>query len=74
MLDASFQQTLIEEVDRLSPDQQEQVLAYARALRRPPGVPGRDLLALAGTIPAEEAAEMAALIEAGCEQIDLDAW
>ncbi|HEX6797815.1 MAG TPA: hypothetical protein VF116_08905 [Ktedonobacterales bacterium] len=72
-------------LDRLSAEDQEHVLDYARDLARPrqgtlitprtplpPGTPMRDLARFSGTLPAELADEMARIIEEGCERIDPD--
>ncbi len=51
--------------------QQRQALDYARILSitQPQGVKGSSLLAFAGTIPAEELAQMQTAIEADCEHV-----
>jgi hypothetical protein len=69
-------QEILEQLAELTPEQQRQVLAFARSLARPTwvGTPGYALLPLAGTIPIEDLEEMARAIEEGCEQIDLDEW
>jgi hypothetical protein len=44
------------------------------AIIRPRSVAGKDLLALAGTLSAEDAREMREAIEQGCEQVDEREW
>jgi hypothetical protein len=65
---------LIEELRTLSEDQQREVLAFTRALKRPRGVPARSLLRFAGSIPADDLEKMARAIEEGCERVDPDEW
>ena len=56
---------LREQLEVLPLTQQRQVLDFARALAvtRPQGVPGKDLLSFAGTIPADNLAAMSQAIE-----------
>lgn len=65
-----------EQLHRLPLEQQRQVLEFARALvaTQVRGVPGQTLLRFAGTIDTNDLAMMAQAIEAGCEQVDRDAW
>jgi hypothetical protein len=67
---------VIEHYQALPSAVQEQVLALLRDLdRRPPqGVPGRNLLQFAGSIPASDLESMSAAIERGCERVEPDAW
>jgi len=67
---------VVEELAGLPSEMQWRVLEFARALARsrPRGVPGKDLVGLAGTIPPEDLAEISQAIEQTCEQVDLDAW
>jgi hypothetical protein len=41
---------------------------------RPRFVVGPDLLALAGTLPSDDARDMREAIEPGCEQVDVREW
>ncbi len=63
-------------LSRLDPDQRRQVLEYARALSETParGVPGTALKRFAGIISAEDAREINAAIEEGCERVDPRDW
>lgn len=60
----------------LGPNEKRQLLEYARTLNVPPkrGVPGPELLALAGTLSEEDAREMLQVIEESFEGIDPHAW
>lgn len=73
---AAIERELHERLALLRPEQQQQVLDYARALSEVPrrGVPGTALLRFAGTMSPEDAAEMARVIEEGCEGVDLSGW
>ena len=64
------------QLDQLPPEQQRQVLEFARSLvaTRIRGVPGKDLLRFAGVIDTEDLNIMKQTIEEGCEKIDLNEW
>jgi hypothetical protein len=69
----SLDREISEAIARLSPGQQRRVLEFARSLDEPRrGVPGATLLRFAGTLSAEDAREIAAAIEDGCERIPGD--
>jgi len=59
-------------VRRLPPAQRAQALAYVRALEHASG--GAALARFAGTIPASDLTEIAAVIEADCERVDTGEW
>jgi len=59
-------------VKRLPAAQQRQALAYVETLER--ASHGDALVALKGSIPREDLAEMAAAIEADCERVDAADW
>jgi hypothetical protein len=64
-----------DEFDKLTPDQQAEVISFLRALRGTPvGTPGRELLQFAGTISPEDLKLMEEAIEQGCGQVDLNEW
>jgi len=75
-MDGSITKEIVERVHELPAAQQRLVLEIVRSLgnQRPQGVPARDLLAFAGVISAEDAREMVAAIEEGCERVDANAW
>ena len=65
-----------EQIVQLSPEQQQQVLEFARALvaTRVHGVPGQALLRFAGVIEADDLATMQQSIKEDCEQIQPNEW
>jgi hypothetical protein len=67
---------MLAQLQSLPAAQQQRVLAYARALAsgKPTGVPGKELLRFAGTIPPEDLRQMTQAIAEGCEQVDPHAW
>lgn len=73
---AALERELLERFSMVGPDQRRQVLEYARAVSEAPvrGVPGAALQRFAGTMSAEDAREMKAAIEEGCERVDPDGW
>lgn len=56
------------------PRGQRLVIRVETDQERPPGVPGRELLDLAGTLSDEDARQMLEAIEEGCEQVDPNEW
>jgi hypothetical protein len=76
MIDTTLERELREELEHLNPDQQRQVLDYARSLTNGAsvGVPGTALLGFIGLIPPDDLKLMEEAIEEGCEQVDLDEW
>ncbi len=76
MVDLVIEQELHRHLADLPVPQQQRVLDFARSLSMPGprGVPGKSLLAFAGSIPAEDLAAMRAAIEADCERVDADGW
>lgn len=64
------------EVHRTADAERERVLNRIRAQRSvaPPGVPGRELLQFAGTIPEESLQQMEQVIEEECERVDYEGW
>jgi hypothetical protein len=76
MVNFALEQELRDSFAALAPDQQRQVLEYARSLGAAPrqGVAGQTLLRFAGTMSSEEAAELARAVEEDCEAIDPHGW
>jgi len=80
----SIAEEIAEAVNNLPVELQKKVLDYALGLRsnsnegierKPvPGVPGKELLRLAGTISQEDAEAMLKAIEEECERVDLSEW
>ena len=72
----SLKEQIIAELDNLSPEQQRQMLEYARGLGQrstlPPGIPGEVFIARAKEInfAPEDLEEIARIIEEDCERID----
>ena len=76
MVNFALDQELRDCLAALEPEQQRQVLEYARSLGAAPrrGVPGKTLRRFAGTLAAEDAAEIARAVEEDCEAIDPHGW
>jgi hypothetical protein len=71
-----IKQEIVEELDKLTPELQLQVLTFVRKLRlsSAEGVPGKELLRFAGILTPEEAELMERAIEEGCERVDQGDW
>ncbi len=69
---SSLPDDLAARVRRLPLPDQERALAYVRTLERATG--SGSLLGLAGAIPLDDLKQMAAAIEADCEQVDAAGW
>lgn len=76
MLNATVKKDIINQIGRLDYEHQRRVLDFARALAvtGPKGVPGKQLLAFAGSIPLDDLKVMKKAIEDGCEKADLNEW
>lgn len=74
MIGSTLEQDILDEVHRLAPEQQQQVLAFARILAAPSNESGKGLLRAAGTIPLDDLAVMERVIEEECERIDDGEW
>lgn len=73
MTTPSLKEQIIAELDNLSPEQQRQMLEYAKRVKRPPGVKARTLLKFAGRIQPDDIERMEKAIE-DCERVDLNEW
>ena len=75
---ASLTQQILNQLDKLTPEQQQQVLDFAYSLRTalPPGTPGDVLLKRMDSFEfgPGDLDEIAQAIEEGCERIDWDEW
>ena len=75
---ASIKDQIVRHLENLTPDQQQQVLDFAKWLhsRLPAGIPGEELIARAREVGFEpgDLAEMAKAIEDECERVDWDGW
>ena len=70
-----LQDELLKEMTRLSQEEQERVLAFAKTLpAAPAGKNGRDMARFAGTIAPADLRQMAKVIEEDCERIDKSEW
>ena len=67
---------LLEQIEKLTPPQQKQVLDFVLELtgELAKRYPGEKLLELVGTISPEDLEIMKQAIEEGCEQIDESEW
>ncbi len=67
---------VVQQLETLPENLQRQVLEFVQALqvlaRR--GVPGKQLLQFAGSIPSHDLELMRQAIDQECEQVDLDEW
>lgn len=70
----AIERELREQLDRLPPDQQRQVLDFALTLAavESRGLPGKALTRFGGTIEKDDLAAIARAIEEGCEQVNPD--
>ena len=67
-----LQEELLKEMARLSQEEQQRVVAYAKSLAA--GPTGKDVARFAGTIDPDDLKQMAAVIEDGCERINESEW
>ena len=72
----NLKQELLEQIEKLTPLQQKQVLDFALELtgELAKRYPGKNLLQFAGTISKEDLKIMKQTIEEGCEQVDESEW
>ena len=73
MVNQSIQEEILNQLDKLPIEQQAQVLDFARALTKPEGRQGKDLLSFAG-INIDDLSLMTQAIERDCEQVNADDW
>ena len=73
---ATIDREIAELLHRLPELQQQRVLEFVRELAeiKPQGVPGSDLIAFGGRIPADDLQRMEDAIEEGCEAVNLSEW
>lgn len=76
MVQPAIKQRILSDLDRLTPEQQEEAAELVRGLVAPlpAGASVEALMGLAGTLDPEAAREMMEAIEEGCERVDLDEW
>ena len=75
-MNRAIERELRQQLERLAPEQQRQVLDFARALPAAviPGVSGEVTARFAGTIPKDDLAIISKAIEKGCERINTGEW
>jgi hypothetical protein len=73
---AAIEQEIIEQIRRLNPEQQKQVLNFVRELSYEKGETGREFIERTKGInfPKEDLEEIARIIEEDEERIDWDDW
>ena len=70
-----LQEELLSEMARLSPEEQQRVVAFAKSLAAgPTGKASQDVVRFAGAIDPDDLKQMAAIIEEGCERINESEW
>ncbi len=70
-----LQEELLKEMARLSQEEQQRVVAYAKSLAAwPTGKARKDLARFAGAIDPDDLKQIAAVIEEGCERINESEW
>lgn len=77
MATSNIAEKVLEQLERLSPEDQHRVLDFAVSLSRPKGNKGSDLLRLVGAIPADDLDKMEQAIDEpvlGCERIESSEW
>jgi hypothetical protein len=76
MMNVSISEQIIEQLKIMPQDLQYQVLEFARNLTKSKikGVPGKELLNFAGSIPKEDLQLMSEAIKQDCEKVDFDEW
>jgi len=76
MVTPDARKTILEYLDLMSPEQQRQMIDYARQLVEapPPSISGQALLDSIGPVPKDELDRVESAIEQGCERIDHERW
>ena len=71
-----FDKALHDQLEQLPPEQQRQVLEFARSLAASHvrGVPGSTLLRFAGAIEPDDLEAMKQAINGDCEQVNANEW
>ena len=75
-MNRAIERELRQQLERLAPEQQRQVLDFTRALPAPiiSGVSGEVTARFAGTIPKDDLAIIAKAIEDRCERVNPGEW
>lgn len=71
----TFENEFLKNLELLSKEQQNRVIAYVKALlKRTKSNNQQDLLQFAGSFKSKDVQEISSAIEAGCENIDKNEW
>lgn len=75
-MNPTIEKEILDQLDRLGPEQRRQVLESARALAATftTGVPGESLNRFSGTIDRGDLGTISEAIEDACEQVRPDEW
>ena len=75
-MNVSISNQIVEQLKIMPQDLQYQVLEFARNLTNSniKGVPGKELLKFAGSIPKEDLQLMSEAIKQDCEKVDINEW
>ena len=78
MATRSVRNDLIRSIEKLSPEKQRELLAYACSLADSSiplkGTPGKSLVTFSGVIEPDDLRKIASTIEEDCENVDPSAW
>ena len=76
MVQPAIKEQILNDLDRLSPTQQQRAAEFVHGLVSPlpKGASIEDLMSVAGILDDESAREMIEAIEEGCERVDTDEW
>lgn len=76
MVEPAIKEQILNDLDRLSPQQQLRAAEMVHSLVSPlpKGTPGRELLRFVGSIDEESVRQMRDAIEEGCERVDPCDW
>lgn len=71
----AVQEQILDDLEQLSPEEQERAGEMVhRLVTGPRGTPIEELESVSGILDAESAGEMREAIEEGCERIDWNEW
>jgi len=72
----SIKEKIIEQIEKLNPEQQKQILNFAKVfeLGKSKGVKGKELLRFSGAIEKSDLDIMELAIEEGCEKVNVNDW
>ena len=75
-MSVTIKMKVIEQLETLPENLQRKVLVFMQGLQSVAGrgVPGKQLLRFAGSIPLDDLELMQQAIEDGCERVDLNEW